>query len=243
MSSLTRVDQSDIQQRTSKVPEIGEVEICPGGSRTQSQYEAQDTKYKYAVFSFIHPPDFNRVLFSPKKFPTINQTQATKLGQDWADVRIDAIYSSDAEEANLIVQIIVNAHSSALESRTLSLLRKQYLDPEITECMLLGDFSGARRLPTGGYAPDSQNGQLHRLPGGESVTDVAERGVLVLQYLIHRYGRYLSSPPTEFANPLPDGVPHIVVVSHDIFLLELYEALLSWNAKQHSSMEYGNTPL
>ncbi|KAF8529716.1 histidine phosphatase superfamily, partial [Hysterangium stoloniferum] len=182
---------------------------------------------------------------------TRGQDQARQLGQEWASVRTDAIYSSDMARAKATAQAIIDVHSSTLELKTLSRLREQAHGPEVEECMRWCDYSRARRLRTGGYHPSSQEARLHRPPDGECPTDVAERGVLVLQYLIHRYGRYLPSPPAELledrpiqsANQLPDGVPHIVIVSHNLFLSELHEALLSWNEEQHrdSWIEYGNT--
>ncbi|KAF8509853.1 histidine phosphatase superfamily [Hysterangium stoloniferum] len=251
------LDLSYVQQGTCNVPEKGEVEVSPDGLGTQSNSEDKDTMYKYAVFSFIRHAQSESNVDScvdsglGDELTTRGHDQARRLGQNWANIRTDSIYSSDMARAKTTAQAIVDVHSSTLELKTLSLLREQGHGPEVEKCMRRSDYSKARQLRTGGYAPSSQEGRLHRPPGGESATDVVERGVLVLQYLIHRYGRYLPSPPTELledrpiqsANPFPDDVPHIVVVSHNLFLSELYEALLSWNAEQHcySEIEYGNT--
>ena len=84
---------------------------------------------------------------------------------------------------------------------------------------------------------------------GESADDVAERATSSLLLLLHRYGKELDEPPKEFVdkkvidspNDLPEGIPHVVVVSHNIFLTELYEAMYNWGRSHRmTTCDYRN---
>ncbi|KAF8514017.1 histidine phosphatase superfamily [Hysterangium stoloniferum] len=254
--ALLGLDQSDIQQGTSNP---SQVEVSPHESETQPDSEHKETKYRYAVVSFIRhaqsESNVNPRLDADKadKLTAKGQEQATKLGQEWANVRIDAIFSSDFERAKATAQAIVDFHSSTLELRTDSSLREQDHGPEVAHYMQWGNFYKAQRLRSGSYPPGSEEARSHRPPDGESAIDVVRRGVLILQLAILVHGRYLPSPPPELldkgphepqpADQLPDGVPHFVFVSHNIFLVELYEALLSWEAERHRYLwvHYHNT--
>ncbi|KAF8525499.1 phosphoglycerate mutase-like protein, partial [Hysterangium stoloniferum] len=227
--------------------------------KTQSNSEHKETKYKYAVISFIrHAQSESNV--NPRvdagkadKLTAKGQDQARKLGQEWANVRIDTLCSSDFERAKATAQAIVDFHSSTLELKKTSSLREQDHGPEVAQHMQRGDFYGAQRLRSGGYSPASEDGRSYRPPGGESANDVVSRAVLMLQLAVLVLGRELPSPPPELldkgprerqpADQLPDGVPHIVFVSHNILLVELYEALLSWEAEKHRYLwvDYHNT--
>jgi hypothetical protein len=76
-------------------------------------------------------------------------------------------------------------------------------------------------------------------PGGESFNDVARRARISLIALLLKYGKELEEPPKEFLdkmvidvdspNILPEGIPHVVVVSHKVFMIELYESMFRWN--------------
>ncbi|KAF8508810.1 hypothetical protein BU17DRAFT_99468 [Hysterangium stoloniferum] len=109
--------------------------------------------------------------------------------------------------------------------------------------MSLKEGGGMR---SGGYSPTSEDGRSYYPPGGESADSVVYRGVLMLKLAILAHGRYLPSQGPrnrQLADQLPDGVPYIVFVSHNIFLVELYEALLSWEAEKHHYLwvDYYNT--
>ncbi|KAF8522948.1 histidine phosphatase superfamily [Hysterangium stoloniferum] len=256
ISSETGLDQSDTQQGTSNP---SQVEVFPHESKTQSNSEQKGTRYKYAVISFIrHAQSESNV--NPRldggmgdKLTPKGKNQAKELGQEWANTRIDAIWSSDMERAKATAQAIVDFHSSTLELKQDSFLRERNHGPEVAQHMQRGDFHGAQKLRSGGYSPTSEDGRSYYPPGGESADSVVYRGVLMLKLAILAHGRYLLSPPTELldkgprnrqlADQLPDGVPHIVFVSHNMFLVELYEALLSWEAAKHHYLwvDYYNT--
>ncbi|KAF8521747.1 histidine phosphatase superfamily [Hysterangium stoloniferum] len=256
VSSETGLDQSGIQQGISNA---SQVEVSPHESKTQSNSEHTENKYKYAVISFIRHAQSESNVYDgmdggmADKLTAIGQDQARELGQKWANVRIDALLSSDMERAQATAQAIVDFHSSTLELTKIHYLREQDHGPKVAQYMRWGDFHKAQSLRTGGYPPASEDGRSYRPPDGESANDVVERGVFALQLAILQYGRSLPSPPTELldkgppkclpADQLPDDVPHIVFVSHNILLSELYEALLSWEAENHRYLwvHYHNT--
>jgi probable phosphoglycerate mutase len=86
-------------------------------------------------------------------------------------------------------------------------------------------------------------------PCGESIEQVASRARLGLVALLAKYGKELDEPPKEFLdkvvidspNVLPTGIPHVVVVSHNEFLAELYDSMYGWN-KTHrtTTCDYDN---
>ena len=76
------------------------------------------------------------------------------------------------------------------------------------------------------------------------------RAEISLCILLHEYGKELDEPPREFVektvidspNILPEGIPHVVVVSHNIFLSELYETMFNWDRDHRmTTCDYRNT--
>jgi hypothetical protein len=115
-----------------------------------------------------------------------------------------------------------------------------------------GNYARARELFTG-LSP-SQSGAPPRdyTPpgGGESLNLVAYRAQRTLNVLLMKYGKELDEPPKEFLdktvidspNILPEGIPHVVVVSHNIFLSELYESMFGWTSGHRmTTCDYRNT--
>jgi probable phosphoglycerate mutase len=79
---------------------------------------------------------------------------------------------------------------------------------------------------------------------------VAWRGQAIIRLILHSYGVNLSEAPEFFLNKkttatpavLPDGIPHVVMVSHNVFLSELYEELQSWGGEHlQTDCDYKNT--
>ncbi|KAM6490043.1 hypothetical protein JOM56_014622 [Amanita muscaria] len=76
--------------------------------------------------------------------------------------------------------------------------------------------------------------------GGESFATVALRAEAIIRMILSSHGVELSEAPeflldektTTTSAILPDGIPHVVIVSHNVFLMELYEKLQSWG-KDH----------
>lgn len=89
----------------------------------------------------------------------------------------------------------------------------------------------------------------YQLPGGESLEQVSARAKASLVTLLAKYGKELDEPPKEFLdkvvidspNVLPEGIPHVVVVSHNGFLSEFYDSMYGWNkAHRVTTCEYNN---
>jgi probable phosphoglycerate mutase len=165
--------------------------------------------------------------------------QAKALGKKWSNVRIDHLYSS----------ILERALDTALEISTQNISH-----PEIEKSLRLVehhwgynaiDYSNRGmndqvRYELGGFGPGVDRNHVPS-GGGESYNNVASRArEFVESQILGRFGVCLSEVPESLTNEetavtaetLPEGIPHIVIVSHNVFLTELYEGLLYWN-KDH----------
>jgi len=80
--------------------------------------------------------------------------------------------------------------------------------------------------------------------GGESMNMVANRAEAIILLILNTYAVDLSEAPQSFLEKktadtpavLPDEIPHVVIVSHNVFLMELYEKLRSWG-RTHSETD------
>jgi hypothetical protein len=112
------------------------------------------------------------------------------------------------------------------------------------------DVQASREALTGGslYSFGPINRFHCPAEGGESLHTVALRAEAIIRSVLE-HGINLSEAPEFFLEKktthtptiLPDGIPHVVIVSH-IFLIELYEKLKSWG-KEYSQTrcDYKNT--
>jgi probable phosphoglycerate mutase len=166
--------------------------------------------------------------------------QAEQLGNDWKDVRIDALQSSTLQRAHLTaLEIAKHNHDSTLKVATDDIYVERRMGQAVIDALYAGDQTKAMTLQNG-FSPDQEViiPRDHQPPGGgESLNDVALRARLSLTALQRKYGKEMDEPPRELLdrtvidspNVLPEGIPHVVVVSHNIFLIELYESIFSWN--------------
>ena len=166
--------------------------------------------------------------------------QVERLGKDWRDVHIDALHTSTLERAYETALAIAKHNQDAnleviqndiyVERKTgqavIDAIRGGYKERAAT--LYSGIPSGRNGVTPRGYTPPG---------GGESPNQVALRAKYSLLHLLFQYGKELDEPPKEFVdkiidspNVLPEGIPHVVVVSHNIFLAELYEVMYSWNS-------------
>jgi probable phosphoglycerate mutase len=138
------------------------------------------------------------------------------------------------------LQIAKHNHDATLEVTTDDTYVERRMGQAVIDALYAGRIATAMTLYRG-LSPD-QSGVIprdHQPPdGGESLNVVAYRARLSLTALLGKYGKELDETPKEFLdktvidspNVLPEGIPHVVVVSHNIFLTELYESMFRWNS-------------
>ncbi|KAF9499337.1 hypothetical protein BDN71DRAFT_1586787 [Pleurotus eryngii] len=124
------------------------------------------------------------------------------------------------------------------------------LGAEVKALLIAGRSDEAHSLRTdnGRAVQPTSVRRRHRTPGGESQEDAARRAQLALLHLIFDHGVQLVSPPEQASDDshswdgtLIDGIPHLVVVGHNLFLSELFESLKCWEAATHvETMVYRN---
>lgn len=144
--------------------------------------------------------------------------QAQHLGNDWKDVHIDILHSSTLQRAHhTAIKIAEHNHNTKLKVTTDEI----YIEMEIGEA----------------YFVDLLDNHDYQPEGGESLNQVSSRAKQSLVKLLAQYGKELDNPPKEFIdrvkidspNVLPEGIPHVVVVSHNAFLSEFYDSMYKWN--------------
>jgi broad specificity phosphatase PhoE len=160
--------------------------------------------------------------------------QAERLGNNWKDVHIDALHASTLQRAHdTALRIVKHNHDTTLKVTTDD--RYKEWNRGYSDCAR--DF-------------DAETNRDHRPLGGESLDDVSSRARLSLTMLLTKYGKELDDRPKEFLdknkidspNDLPQDLPHIVLVSHKVFLVELYNSMVGWNADYpcEKTWDYGN---
>lgn len=146
--------------------------------------------------------------------------QAERLGNKWKGVHIDALHASTLQRAHdTALQIVEHNHDTTLRVST---------DERYEEW---------NRGHNGSNLDVETTNRDHRPLGGESLEDVASRARLSLTVLLTKYGKELDERPKEFLDKneidspddLPQDIPHVVLVSHKIFLAELYCSMVGWN--------------
>ena len=181
----------------------------------------------------------------------VGRRQIERLGENWSDVHIDALHSSTLECAyETALAITKHNKDTDLEVTQKEIYVERKPGQAVSDAIRAGFVERAARLY---YGPRSRSGVTPRdyAPpyGGESADDVAERATSSLLLLLHRYGKELDELPKEFMdkkvidspNDLPEGIPHVIVVSHNIFLTEFYEAMYNWGRSHHmTTCDYRN---
>ncbi|KAF8504267.1 hypothetical protein JB92DRAFT_2967794 [Gautieria morchelliformis] len=114
--------------------------------------------------------------------------------------------------------------------------------PVVRQLMAANRLEEANCERTGKYTPGLPE-RKYRPSGGESLQDLVHRGISELRDIVLRHAVALPAPPEEMnesdyrprgtVDKLVKGVPHVVIVSHNIFLAELWKALASWKEENH----------
>ncbi|KAF4567595.1 hypothetical protein EYR40_006596 [Pleurotus pulmonarius] len=166
---------------------------------------------------------------------------ALALGNKWRQTRIDEVYTSGTQRSDDTGVLICSREG--VQKNAKAIFVEHDFGEEYNRLLRSGDYSGASLLRTGGsrYGRSVEVKRPYRTQDGESQNDVAHRAQLALLHLIFDHGVALPAEPLQ-ASPnhrpvwdgsLIDGVPHIVVVSHNLFLCELVESMACWEALVH----------
>jgi len=174
---------------------------------------------------------------APTPLTETGRSQADSLGRVWSDTRIDCLLSSPLQRAHDTAKALAGHNEGHPEIVVHPDLVERRYGGKVYRLMQW-NRSAAREELTGkamyGRGPLSRS----HCPGdgGESMNMVAWRAEAIIRLILSKYGVDLSDAPEFFvekketltAAVLPDGVPHVVIVSHNVFLMELYEKLHSW---------------
>ncbi|OBZ62663.1 hypothetical protein A0H81_15021 [Grifola frondosa] len=182
------------------------------------------------------------------------EEQSQALGRDFANIHFDTILCSPLKRATQTAEYLLKSNDTnpAPPVRHWDLLKEQDHGPEFRSLMLRGyrDAAYELRIPRG-------NPRNHRPGSGESAADVEKCCIDTIWRLMMWFAREVPQSPeglddeskscglqvsiAELAghpdckpDTLPPGVPHVGIVSHNLFLTELVEALLSWHSESHA---------
>ncbi|KDQ63919.1 hypothetical protein JAAARDRAFT_212900 [Jaapia argillacea MUCL 33604] len=178
--------------------------------------------------------------------------EAFTLGQAWANVPIDALYSSPLKRAHHTAIGLISSSTPPAQIILNNKLVEQAHGEYYERYCNNGALDAAYRERVGLCLFGKQDRGHRPREGGESLHDVAERAVVELMKALENHGVELKEGPGAEAlsamketckeGTLVEGIPHVVFVSHNSFLSELWEAMLSWNKEEHvwTRCHYGN---
>jgi len=172
--------------------------------------------------------------------------QADSLGRDWADARIDHLLSSPLQRA-LDTAKALSSHNEGHPEIVINptLVERRY-GGKVHRLMQWSHQAAQKELRGASSSYDYGPPSRSHCPaeGGESMNMVANRAEAIILLILSTYAVHLSEAPESFLEKetadtpavLPDGIPHVVIVSHNVFLMELYEKLRSWG-RTHSETD------
>ncbi|KAG7453194.1 PGAM-domain-containing protein [Guyanagaster necrorhizus] len=165
-------------------------------------------------------------------------SQAEQLSKDLSSMHIDHLISSPYTRALDTARVIGrnNIERPGLKPEEDELIIEQYHGPAVEAARSAGNGDLAYELRTGqssflAYGRPTFPPRSYSPPGGESLESVSRRARITLRRYLRWYGGSFSSMPDVpiDSTNLIDGVPHVVMVSHNIFLTEFYETMLFFN--------------
>jgi hypothetical protein len=180
--------------------------------------------------------------------------QAKDMVKRWANVHIDHLYSSTLKRALDTAHEIAKYNKRTLEIEARQQLVERYLGTTVDQYArednndavfkeAMGFARGSRGIVNRDYRPSG---------GGESFSDVARRGrQFVEKEILGRCAIPLARSLESFADikrtfsvkmsPELGDIPHMVIVSHNAFLTEMYEGIRCWNEdRPDSGVEWQN---
>ncbi len=175
--------------------------------------------------------------------------EAVALGKKWRHTRIDEVYTSGMQRSDDTGVFLCSREG--VQKNVKAIFVEQDFGEEYNRLLRSGDYTGANLLRYGGSLDGRsvEDKRPYRTQDGESLDDVAHRAQLALLHLIFDHGVALPSDSLEIPNHRPvwdgsliDGVPHIVVVSNNLFLCDLVESMACWETPRHmeGNTEYDN---
>jgi broad specificity phosphatase PhoE len=163
----------------------------------------------------------------------LGREQAQKLGKDWAEVGVDAIYTSTLSRAKDTALAIAEHNRCHPKITEWESLKEHDHGPRFEELMKQERFDAAHRERSGPSFQSDAAKRQYCPTGGESLDDLVSRGIHALRKIILSHGVELSTllekmSPEQRKKSI-DELPHIAIVSHNIFLSELWEAMKQWD--------------
>ncbi|KAF5389852.1 hypothetical protein D9757_003611 [Collybiopsis confluens] len=192
---------------------------------------------------------------SDSPLTSLGHTEVESLALAWSNVRTSKLVSSHLQRAVSTAKIISCANVShppiwidrtVEEQLTGALAPKLFIEGRTKEgSVALGRVLVDGKMPRDHVPPE----------GGESLDMVAQRAKKFLLGILSTHAVEATGcigggrgGPQEFdlemwrlgreepePGKMPPGIPHVVVVSHNVFLGELYELMYYWNWKEGSS--------
>ena len=181
---------------------------------------------------------------SPNPLTETGRRQADSLGKDWADTHIDHLLSSPLQRAHDTAKALSSHNTGHPEIVINPLLVERRYGGKVYQLMQWNPTAATEEL-RGTSSYDYHLSRTHcPAEGGESMSMVAARAHAIIRVILKDYAVNLSEAPecflekktTDTPADLPDGIPHVVIVSHNMFLMELYEKLYSWG-REHVETE------
>ena len=186
--------------------------------------------------------------YHPDPLTERGQNQAVSLGKNWADTHIDHLWSSPHLRAHDTAKALSSynqGHPTIVND--LDLVERRYGD-KVHRLMRYDKEAGAEALTGSRYR--TLNRRHCPEEGGESMEMVASRAEKVIRLILTKYAVNRSEPPefflkkktTDTPTDLPDGIPHVLIVSHNVFFMELYEKMFSWGSSHsETACHWNNT--
>jgi len=185
---------------------------------------------------------------APNPLTERGQNQAVSLGKTWADTHIDHLLSSPHLRAYDTAKAL-SSHNQGQPTIALDpfLVERRY-GGKVARLMRYNKEAGLEALMGSRYGPPRR----WHCPeeGGESMEMVAFRAEKVIRSIFSKYAVnrsefpefFLEKKTTDTPTDLPDGIPHVVVVSHNVFFMELYEKMASWRSvHSETNCHWNNT--
>ncbi|KAF8521654.1 histidine phosphatase superfamily [Gautieria morchelliformis] len=129
--------------------------------------------------------------------------QARRLGERWANVRIDALYTSPYKRAKDTAQLLADNNHSHPEPIDCAGLVEHDFGPVVRQLMAANRHEEARceRTRTNVWGLPDRN---HRPSGGDSLEDLVHRGISELRDIVLRHAVPLPAPPEEMTTRLAE---------------------------------------